>query len=59
MIKIVYTIKRARVGKPIEYPNLDAMLTTLREILENREKSGLLGKVWLTIETYLKEEDET
>jgi hypothetical protein len=54
--KIVYTIKRARVGKPIEYPNLDAMLEALREILANREKSGFLGKIWLTVEANLEEE---
>lgn len=50
-----YTIKRARVTKqPIKYPNLDAMLTGLREILEAREKSGFLGMVWLTIEAKKK-----
>lgn len=51
MAKIVYTIKRARVTKnPTEYSDLDSMLKALREILENREKSGFLGKVWLTVE---------
>lgn len=50
MIRVRYTLKRSRVGKPIEYPNLDAMLKSLREILQDREESGLLGKVWLTIE---------
>ena len=47
---VTYTIKRSRVGKPIEFRNVHAMLRTLREILEDRERSGLLGKVWLTIE---------
>ena len=51
--KIVYTIKRARVTKnPVEYPDLDTMLKALREILEGREKSGFLGKVWLTVEAH-------
>ena len=49
-IKVAYTIKRSRVGKAVEYPSLDAMLEALKEILENREKSGFLGKVWLTVE---------
>jgi len=51
-IKTIYTIKRARVSGPIEYPDLDAMLKALREILEYREKSGFLGKVWLTVEAH-------
>jgi hypothetical protein len=53
--KILYTIKRSRVGKAVEYPNLDAMLKALREILEDREKNGFLGKIWLTVEA--KHED--
>lgn len=47
-----YTIKRSRVGRPIEYPDLDAMLKALREILEAREKSGFLGKAWFTVEAH-------
>lgn len=50
-LKIVYTIKRARETKnPTEYSDLDSMLEALREVLKNREKSGFLGKIWLTIE---------
>jgi len=54
-IKVVYTINRSRVGKAGEYPSLDAMLEVLREILANREKSGFLGKVWLTVEAHEEE----
>jgi hypothetical protein len=49
-MKVSYTLKRSRVGGPKEYPDLDAMMKALREILEDREKSGFVGKVWLTIE---------
>lgn len=55
MVKILYTIKRSRVGKPIKYTNLDAMLKALEQILRGREKSGFLGKIWLTVEA--KHED--
>ena len=55
-MRIVYTIKRSRVGGPIQYPNIGSMLNELRKILEDREKSGFLGKVWLTIEAK-KDED--
>lgn len=51
-IKTVYTIKRSRVGGPKPFDNLDAMLKALREILEDREKSGFLGKIWLTVEAH-------
>jgi len=51
MAQVIYTIKRARVTKnPIKYFDLDSMLKALREILENREKSGFIGKIWLTVE---------
>ena len=51
MAQVVYTIKRSRVTKnPTKYFGLDSMLKALREILENREKSGFLGKIWLTVE---------
>lgn len=60
MPDVIYTIKRARVTKdPVQYHNLDAMLAALREILEAREKSGFLGKVWLTVEAkYAPEEPQ-
>jgi hypothetical protein len=49
-VKIVYTLKRARVGRAIEYADLDTVLKKLWEVLEDREKSGFLGKVWFTME---------
>lgn len=67
-IKTVYTIKRSREGKithwshlsllggPKPFDNLDAMLKALREILVDREKSGFLGKIWLTIEAHKEDQ---
>ncbi len=54
-MKTVYTLKRSRVGGPIQYDSLGSMLNGLRKILEDRERSGFLGKVWITVEA--KKED--
>jgi hypothetical protein len=53
--KTVYTLKRSRVGKAQEYHSLGSLIISLYEILNDREKSGFLGKVWVTIETIQEE----
>ena len=55
-IKVIYTLKRSRVGGPIQYPSLSLMLAELRQILEDRERREVPGKVWITVEA--KEEEE-
>ena len=49
-MSVVYTIKRSRVGGPIQYPNIGSLLNELRKILEDRERRGVPGKVWITVE---------